>query len=116
MSNFDDTIPQCECQNRILNVKIGFSVSVRMSKQDLNVKIGYSVLVRMSTAAKSLFSDRLEGPVFSQNIRKRRRRSESLKSDFRTNCSSGFMLMRWLVVDSRISRIFFFFFFFFFVT
>ena len=44
---------QFECQNRILNVKIGFSDSVRMSKLDfstqfecqnriLNIKIGFS--------------------------------------------------------------------------
>ena len=51
MSKFDIR-PEFECQNRILNVKIQYSVQVRMSKQDfycqnsifgpnLNVKIGF---------------------------------------------------------------------------
>ena len=51
MSKYDFPT-QCKCQNRILNVKIGFSDSVRMSKYDFecqnrifrlssNVKIGF---------------------------------------------------------------------------
>ena len=58
MSKFDIR-PEFECQNRILNVKIRYSVQVRMSIEDFecqksifgqnsNVKIRYSVQVRLS--------------------------------------------------------------------
>ena len=54
MSKFDIR-PEFECQNRILNVKIRYSVQVRMSKYDFecknsifgpnsNVKIGFRML------------------------------------------------------------------------
>ena len=43
------------------------------------------------TEAKSQLSDRLGGRVFSQNVGNGHMKSESLKSDFRKNCSSGFL-------------------------
>ena len=47
MSKFD-IWPEFECQNRISNVKMRYSVQVRMSNRILNVKMRYSVQVRMS--------------------------------------------------------------------
>ena len=47
MSKYDIR-PDFECQNRILNVKVRYSASVRMPNMILNVKIRYSAHFRIS--------------------------------------------------------------------
>ena len=47
MSKYDIR-PNFECQNRILNVKVRYSASVRMPNMILNVKIRYSAHFRIS--------------------------------------------------------------------
>ena len=44
----NDIRPDFECQNRILNVKVRYSASVRMPNMILNVKIRYSARFRIS--------------------------------------------------------------------